>query len=121
MSNYKFNIGDKVRILKMDEWSYKESMEDDVDRIGVIIDRDDEENINGYSVRVIEDFLGFGFWYMEDSLELVKLEKEDNNYKEETVNKDDVLSILYETKESEVINRGTICDLIRRVSELPCK
>lgn len=121
MSNYKFNIGDKVRILKLDEWSCEESMGDDVGRIGIIIDRNDTENINGYCVRVIEDFLGLTFWYMEDSLELLKLEKEDNTYKEETINKDDVLSILYETKESKVINRGTICDLIRRVSELPCK
>ena len=113
MSDYKFKIGDKVKILKMDEWS-NEDMVYDIGRIGIIVDCSDYEGVNGY-------FIDSGdkcFWYMENSLELVESK---DDYNEELISKDDVLSILYETKESSVINYETICDLIRRVRELSCK
>ena len=113
MSDYKFEIGDKVKILKMDEWS-NEDMVYDIGRIGIIVDRSDYEGVNGY-------FIDSGdkcFWYMENSLELVESK---DDYNEKLISKDDVLSILYEIKESGVINYGTICDLIRRVRELSCK
>ena len=119
MSDYKFKVGDTVKILKMDEWSI-EDMIDDIGRIGIIVDRD-YEGVNGYLVGSVDKDIS-GFWYMENSLELVE-SKDDykDDYNEELISKDDVLSILYETKESGVINYGTICDLIRRVRELPCK
>ena len=110
MSDYKFKVGDTVKILKIDEWS-NDNMVNDIGRIGIIIDRSDDEGVNGYLV-------DSGFWYMENSLELVESK---DDYNEELISKDDVLNILYETKESGVINYGTICDLIRRVRELPCK
>ena len=116
MSDYKFNVGDKVKILKIDEWSI-EDMIDDIGRIGIIVDRSDDEGVNGYLVDLGDKNIG-GFYYMENSLELVESK---DDYNEELISKDDVLSILYETKESGVINYGTICDLIRRVRELPCK
>ena len=115
MSDYKFKIGDTVRILKIDEWS-NENMVDDIGRIGIIVDRD-YEGVNGYFIDSGDKYIR-GFWYMENSLELVESK---DDYNEELISKDDVLSILYETKESGVINYGTICDLIRRVRELPCK
>lgn len=113
MSDYKFNVGDKVKILKIDEWS-SENM---VGRIGIIVDRDDDEGINGYLVDSGDKYIG-SFWYMENSLELTEPK---DDYNEKLTSKDDVLNILYETKESGVFNHGTINDLIRRVSELPCK
>lgn len=116
MSDYKFKVGDKVKILKMDEWS-DENMVDDIGRIGIIVDRDDDEGINGYLVDLGDKYIG-GFWYMENSLEFTESK---NDYNEKLIRKDDVLSILYETKESGIFNYGTICDLIRRVRELPCK
>ena len=116
MSDYKFKVGDTVRILKIDEWS-NESMVDDIGSIGIIVDRSDDEGINGYLVDSVDKDNNV-FWYMENSLELVESK---DDYNEELISKDDVLSILYETKESGVINYGTICDLIRRVRELPCK
>ena len=116
MSDYKFNVGDKVKILKMDEW-YNENMVDNIGRIGIIVDRSDYEGVNGYFIDSGDKYIR-GFWYMENSLELVESK---DDYNEELISKDDVLSILYETKESGVINYGTICDLIRRVRELPCK
>ena len=116
MSDYKFKVGDTVKILKMDEWSNK-SMVDDIGRIGIIVDCSNEEGVNGYLVDLGDKYID-GFWYMENSLELVESK---DDYNEELISKDDVLSILYETKESGVINYGTICDLIRRVRELPCK
>ena len=116
MSDYKFKVGDTVKILKMDEWSNK-SMVDDIDRIGIIADCSNEEGVNGYLVDLGDKYI-CGFWYMENSLELVESK---DDYNEELISKDDVLSILYEAKESGVINYGTICDLIRQVRELPCK
>ena len=116
MSDYKFKVGDKVKILKMDEWSH-EGMVNDIGRIGIIVDRDDDEGVNGYLVDLGDKFID-GFWYMENSLELTESK---DDYNEKLISKDDVLNILYETKESGVINYGTICDLIRRVRELPCK
>ena len=116
MSDYKFKVGDKVKILKIDEWS-NENMVDDIGRIGIIVDRNEDEGINGYLVDLENKYID-GFWYMENSLELVESK---DDYNEELISKDDVLSILYETKESSVINYETICDLIRRVRELPCK
>lgn len=116
MSDYKFNVGDKVKILKMDDW-FNENMVDDIGRIGIIVDRSDYEGINGYLVDLGDKDIS-GFWYMENSLELVESKYD---YNEELISKDDVLSILYEIKESDVINYGTICDLIRKVRELPCK
>ena len=116
MSDYKFNVGDKVKILKIDEWSI-EDMIDDIGRIGIIVDRFDYAGVNGYFIDSGDKYIR-GFWYMENSLELVESK---DDYNEELISKDDVLSILYETKESGVINYGTICDLIRRVRELPCK
>lgn len=121
MSNYKFNVGDTVKVIKLDDWSCEE-MINEVGEIGIIADCDDkEEGINGYAVKMNEDGIGAWFWFMEDSLEFVESEKEDNNCKEEKVSKDDVLSILYEAKENGTINYGTICDLIKRVRYLSCK
>lgn len=113
MSDYKFKVGDTVKILKMDEWS-NENMVDDIGSIGIIVDRSNDEGVSGYLV----DSGDKCFWYMENSLELVESK---DDYNEELISKDDVLSILYETKESSVINYETICDLIRRVRELSCK
>ena len=116
MSDYKFKVRDKVKILKMDEWSI-DDMIDDIGRIGIIVDCFDDEGVNGYLVDLGDKDIS-GFLYMENSLELVESK---DDYNEELISKDDVLSILYEAKESGVINYGTICDLIRRVRELPCK
>lgn len=111
MSNYKFNIGDRVKILKMDKWSCS-GMEENIGKIGVIIGRDDEDGVVGYDIGLEN---GRTTWYYaEDSLKLELVNKG-------MINKDDILSILYDTKENGVINYGTICDLIRRVRELPCK
>ena len=115
-NDYKFKVGDKVKILKMDEWSIG-NMIDDIGRIGIIVDRDDDEGVNGYFVDLGDKYI-CGFWYMENSLELTEPK---DDYNEKLISKDDVLNILYETKESEIFNYGTICDLIRRVRELPCK
>lgn len=116
MSDYKFKVGDRVRILKMDEWS-NEDMVNEIGRIGIIVSCDNEEGVNGYLVDLGDKYIN-GLWYMENSLEFTEPK---NDYNEELISKDDVLSILYEIKENEIINYETICYLIRRVSELPCK
>lgn len=113
MSDYKFKVGDRVRILKMDGWSV-DTMEDDIGKIGTIIDYNNDEGVNGYLIKISQ----FEYWYMEKSLEFVDKGDDKEMIR---IRKDDVLSILYETKESGIFNYGTICDLIRRVRELPCK
>ena len=109
MSDYKFKVGDRVRILKMDEWCCR-GMEENIDKIAVVVNCYNDEGAVGYNVNLSNG--KFAYFYMEDSLELVN---------EKLISKDDVLSILYETKESGIFNYGTIYDLIRRVSDLPCK
>lgn len=116
MSDYKFNIGDKVKIIKLDDWSC-EDMEQNIGKFGTVVDYDDSEGVNGYLVNLGDKYIN-GVWYMEDSLELTE-QKDDCN--EELISKDDVLSILYETKENGIFNYGIMCDLIRRVRELSCK
>lgn len=113
MSDYKFKVGDRIRILKMDEFSI-ENMVNNIGRIGIITNCDNEEDANGYVVNLGNDF----WYYMENSLELAEPK---DDYNEKLISKDNVLSILYETKENGIFNYGTICDLIRRVRELPCK
>ena len=76
MSDYKFKVGDTVRILKIDEWS-NENMVDDIGRIGIIVDCSDDEGVNGYLVDLGDEYTG-GFYYMENSLELVE-SKDDYN------------------------------------------
>ena len=110
MSDYKFKVGDRVRILEMDEWSCK-GMEANIGKIGVVVNHNDDEGINGYVIDLRDGH--FEWFYMEDSLELIE-SKEDCN--EELISKNDVLNILYGA-----ISDETICDLIRRVRELPCK
>lgn len=111
MSDYKFKVGDRVRILKMDGWSV-DDMKDDIGKIGTVIDYDNNEGVNGYLIKISK----FEYFYMENSLEFV-----DKGDDKEMIRKNDVLSILCETKESGIFNYGTIYDLIRRVRELPCK
>lgn len=108
MSDYKFNVGDRVKILKMDEWS-NDGMVDDIGRIGTIVDLSDDEGVNGYLVNLGDEYIDDFYYYMENSLELTES-------KEELISKDDVLNILYEA-----FNYRGICDIIRRVRELPCK
>ena len=110
MSDYKFKVGNRVKILKMDDWSV-DDMKNDIGKIGTIIDYNNDEGVNGYLIKNPK----FEYWYMENSLEFV------SDGQKEMIRIDDVLSILYETKESGIFNYGTICDIIRRVSELPCK
>lgn len=110
MSDYKFKVGNRVRILKMDDWSV-DDMKNYIGKIGTIIDYNNDEGVNGYLIKNSK----FEYWYMENSLEFL------GDGQEEMISKDDVLNILYETKESGIFNHGTICDLIRRVSELSCK
>ena len=92
MSDYKFNVGDKVKILKMDEWS-NENMIDDIGRIGIVVDYSDDKGVNGYLVDLGDEYTS-GFYYMENSLELTEPK---DDYNEKLVSKDDVLNILYET------------------------
>ena len=92
MSDYKFKVGDTVKILKMDEWS-NENMVDYIGRIGIIVDCSDDEGVNGYLVDLGDEYTG-GFYYMENSLELTEPK---DDYNEKLVSKDDVLNILYET------------------------
>lgn len=111
MSDYKFNVGDRIKILKMDEWS-NDGMVDDIGRIGIIVDCSNDEGVNGYLVELGDKNIG-GFYYMENSLELTESK---DDYNEELISKDDVLNILYGA-----FNHREICDIIRRVRELPCK
>lgn len=113
MSDYEFKVGDRVKILKMDEWSIK-NMVDNIGRIGIIVDRNDDEGVNGYFVDLGDKYIG-GFWYMENSLELVK---SDIKLNRDTISRKRILELLQYAKEHKDV---TIDDLILCVRELPCK
>lgn len=113
MSDYKFKIDEKVKILKIDEWS-NESMVDDIGRIGIIVDRNNDKGINSYLVDLGNKYI-CGFWYMEDSLELVK---SDIKLNRDMISRKRILELLQYAKEHKDV---TIDDLILCVRELPCK
>lgn len=116
MNSNKFKIGDKVKILKNDTWSC-ESMKTNIGEIGVITNYSNDKYsgkiVFGYEI-CLENNKSY-YFYQEDSLKLV------SDGQQRMTRKNDVLSILYETKEDGVSNYGIMCDLIRRVRELPCK
>ena len=113
MSDYKFKVGDKVKILKMDEWSIK-NMVDNIGKIGIIVDRNDDEGVNGYYIDLGDKYI-CGFWYMEDSLELVESYTRLNR---DVVSRKRILKLLQYAKEHKYV---TIDDLILCVRELRCK
>ena len=113
MSDYKFKVGNRVRILKMDDWS-NENMADAIGKIGTIVDCDNDEGVNGYLVDLGDKYIN-GLWYMENSLELVKSDIELNR---DAISKKRILELLQYAKEHKDV---TIDDLILCVRELPCK
>ena len=96
-----FSIGETVCIKILDE--YTQNCDTLLNKIG-IIERYDK-NDNSYLIS-FDDHLPV--WVMESSLS-----KEKDN-----VSKEAVLEILYEAKDGEYINYGTIMDVIRRVRAL---
>lgn len=108
MSDYKFNIGDIVRVLKTDDWS-STGMEQDIGQFGTVVERSDDEGINGY--RITND-KNFELWYMEDSLELV------SNF-----NKEAVLNIIYEEllKDTSTETYKALLNIFNKIEKLPCK
>ena len=111
MSDYKFKVGDRVRILKIDEWS-SENMKDNIGQLGIITECNDDVGINGYHIK---DILGSEYWYKEDSLELVE---SDIRLNRDVVSRKRILELLQYAKEHKDV---TIDDLILCVRELPCK
>lgn len=111
MSNYKFKVGDTVRVLKTDDWS-SETMYLNIGQLGIIVDCNDDDGINGY---IIKDNTGYKFWYMEDSLELVK---SDTKLNRDMISRKRMLELLQYAKEHKDV---TIDDLILCVRELSCK
>jgi hypothetical protein len=114
MSDYKFKVGDKVKILKMDEWS-NEDMVYDIGRIGIIVDRDDDEGVNGYLVDLEDKYID-GLWYMENSLELVSENKL-------TFNRTNVLDIIYTElyKDASTETYNALLNILNNIERLKCK
>lgn len=97
----KFNIGDNVKIV------YSSTINcfliHLIDEFGVIVDYDSMDN-----TYLVKFETGKMFWFPESSIKQYNL-----------IDKDKVLEILYEVKDSDTpINRGTIMDIIRRVRML---
>ena len=111
MSNYKFNIGDKVRILKLDEWSCRE-MEANIGKIGVVINCNNDDEINKYLINIS----GCEYWYMEYSLELVEAY-------ELTFNRTNVLDIIYTElyKDASTETYNALLNILNGIKRLKCK
>ncbi len=88
---FKFKVGDMVKVISMDRWSAP-SMEGSIGKIGIVKQVDDSDKVNGYLIQYIDELYSYeedGWWFMEDSLELVKFENEGN-----MISKEKVLKIL---------------------------
>ena len=74
MSDYKFNVGDKVKSL--DFWSV-ENMKNDIGKIGKIVfkEKDKYKKCNAYLIQYDdENYLDEydGWWFAEDSLSFIE-------------------------------------------------
>lgn len=120
MSDYKFNIGDEVKILKIDNWSCEE-MENDIGKFGIIIECDNEDGINGYAIKLSKDASLFSepFWYMEDSLKLVKSKKLNNKI----VSQHEVTNIVWNEMMRDYTEEtySALLNILNKIERLPCK
>lgn len=76
MSDYKFKIGDRVKIESLDVFSVK-SMKSDIGKIGKIVfkEKDKHKKCNAYLIQYNdENYLDEhdGWWFAEDSLSLIE-------------------------------------------------
>lgn len=75
MSDYKFDIGDKVKVESLDFWSI-EGMENAIGKIGKIVfkEKDKHKKCNAYLIKYDDDenYEHRLWWFAEDSLSLIE-------------------------------------------------
>lgn len=113
MSDYKFKVGDTVKVLKTDEYSI-EGMELNIGKTGIILNRDNRKGNNCYEIDLGNDY--FTWYYVEDSLELVSEDKL-------TFNKTNVLDIIYTELHKDVSTEicNVLWHIVNNIEKLKCK
>lgn len=111
MNDYKFKVGDTVRVLKFDDLSLR-GMEANIGNIGVVINCNNDDEINEYLINIS----GCEYWYMEDSLELVEAY-------ELTFNRTNVLEIIYTELYKDVSTEtyNVLLNILNDIEKLKCK
>ena len=76
MNDYKFNVGDKVKVESLDFWSV-EGMKSHIGKIGKIVfqEKDKNKKCNAYLIQYDdENYLDEygGRWFAEDSLNFIE-------------------------------------------------
>lgn len=108
----KFNVGDRVKVLYLDDISSK-GMIEYVGQIGIIRTVDEEENGISYGISFGSDNHDFCWWFRESSLVLEE--------KNSLVNIDEVFHIIINARENYPEVRNVLDEIIYKIGGLPCK
>lgn len=109
----KFNVGDRVKVLCLDDIS-STSMVNYVGQIGIIrtIDEEEENEIS-YGVSFESDYYNICWWFRESSLVFEE--------KNSLVNIDKVFQIIINAREDYPEASNIFDEIIYKIGGLPCK
>jgi hypothetical protein len=109
----RFNIGDRVKILCLDDIS-STGMVNYVGQIGIIRTIDEEEeNETSYGVSFESDYYKICWWFREPSLVFEE--------KNPLVNINEVFQIIINAREDYPEESDIFDEIICKIGELPCK
>ena len=108
----KFNVGDRVRILRLDDMS-SAGMIEYIGQIGVVKTVDEEESEISYGISFESENHDVRWWFEESSLKF-----EGRKF---LVNLDEVFHIVINARKKYPEARNILDEIIYKIGGLPCK